>query len=182
MNKKKEGCSIHLSHVGTPLGRITLANTDSGLAYVCFPGREDVLSRWLKRNAPDACFIESSNAGHTAEKQLIEYFEGRRKTFDLPLDMTGTVFQREVWNALIDIPYGKTLSYGEVAKIVKKPGSARAIGNAVARNPVSIVVPCHRVIGSDGSLVGFGGGMEAKKELLRLEGCALPGIGKQRRN
>ena len=105
-----------------------------------------------------------------AARQLHEYFTGERKAFDLPLSIKGTDFQQAVWNALMDVPYGETRTYGEIAKAIGKPKAARAVGMANNRNPVSIVIPCHRIIGADGSLTGYGGGLNAKEFLLKLEG------------
>ncbi len=105
--------------------------------------------------------------------QLAEYFEGRRHVFDLPLAMTGSAFQRRVWRALQEIPYGETASYGELARRIDVPSAARAVGVANGRNPIAVIVPCHRVIGADGSLTGFGGGLERKRLLLELEAGAL---------
>ena len=102
--------------------------------------------------------------------QLSEYFRGERKDFDVPLDSQGTPFQKIVWDALTEIPFGATISYRQLAERVGKPTSFRAVAQAVGANPIAIVVPCHRVIGSDGSLTGFAGGLEAKKTLLTLEG------------
>ena len=102
-------------------------------------------------------------------EQLAEYFDGRRRAFDLPLVMAGSAFQQRVWRALQDIPYGETISYGELARRVGVPSAARAVGVANHHNPVSIVIPCHRVIGADGSLTGYGGGLERKRLLLDLE-------------
>ncbi len=104
-----------------------------------------------------------------AHGQLIEYFAGKRKVFDLPIHLEGTVFQQKVWAALQTIPYGETRTYGEIAKQVGNPKASRAVGRANHKNPVMIVVPCHRVIGSNGSLVGFGGGLDMKEYLLKLE-------------
>jgi methylated-DNA-[protein]-cysteine S-methyltransferase len=101
--------------------------------------------------------------------QLEEYFEGRRTSFDVPLAMGGTAFQRLVWSALLKIPYGETTSYGELARRVGQPGAARAVGLANAGNPIAVIVPCHRVIGANGKLTGYGGGMENKRILLDLE-------------
>jgi methylated-DNA-[protein]-cysteine S-methyltransferase len=111
--------------------------------------------------------------------QLTEYFAGARRTFDMPLVMDGTPFQRRVWRALQDIPYGETISYGELARRIGQPSAVRAVGLANGRNPIPVIVPCHRVIGADGTLTGYGGGLERKRLLLDLEhGCAgLPGIG-----
>jgi methylated-DNA-[protein]-cysteine S-methyltransferase len=101
--------------------------------------------------------------------QLEEYFGGRRETFDVPLRMHGTLFERRVWSALREIPYGETTSYGELASRIGQPTGARAVGLANGRNPVAVIVPCHRVIGADGSLTGYGGGLERKRILLELE-------------
>jgi methylated-DNA-[protein]-cysteine S-methyltransferase len=106
--------------------------------------------------------------------QIEEYFEAKRTTFDLPLVLEGTPFQQGVWAALRAIPYGTTISYGELAARVGRPRASRAVGLANGRNPISVIVPCHRVIGADGSLTGYGGGLERKRLLLGLEGVALP--------
>jgi methylated-DNA-[protein]-cysteine S-methyltransferase len=116
------------------------------------------------------------DAERTAEvrRQLEEYFAGRRQTFDLPLAPEGTPFEKTVWEELRRIPFGETRSYAEVARAIGRPGAARAVGRANGANPIPVVVPCHRVIGADGSLTGFGGGLDAKARLLELEGLALP--------
>jgi methylated-DNA-[protein]-cysteine S-methyltransferase len=107
--------------------------------------------------------------------QLSEYFAGRRHSFELPLDLQcGTAFQQDVWRALLAIPAGGTTSYGAISRSIGKPQAMRAVGAAIGRNPVSIVVPCHRVVGSDGSLTGYAGGMERKTALLQLEGAVAP--------
>lgn len=108
-----------------------------------------------------------------ANRQLMEYFKKQRKIFDLPLHPSGTEFQKRVWNALREIPYGSTCTYGELAGHIGQPGAARAVGGANNKNPIMIMIPCHRVIGADGSLVGFGGGLENKKYLLDLEESLL---------
>src|SRR5882757_60449 len=115
---------------------------------------------------------EDANAGPLPEaaRQLEEYFAGTRRDFDLPLRLQGTQFQQRVWRALTEIPYGATLSYGELAKRIGNPNASRAVGLANGRNPISIVVPCHRVIGASGKLVGYGGGLSRKEILLALEG------------
>jgi methylated-DNA-[protein]-cysteine S-methyltransferase len=118
------------------------------------------LSSWQEK--PEA-FIE-------IRQQLDAYFAGKRKTFDIPLSLKGTVFQLEVWKALQELPYGSTISYGALAKRIGRPRAVRALGAAVGRNPVSILVPCHRVVGSDGSLTGYAGGVERKEWLLHREG------------
>jgi len=108
-----------------------------------------------------------------ARRQLDEYFAGRRKAFTLPLDPAGTPFQRAVWKALTEIPYGETVSYSQVAARIDRPSAVRAVGAANGQNPIPIVIPCHRVIGADGRLVGFGGGLNLKQYLLGLEQGAL---------
>ena len=103
------------------------------------------------------------------KRQLEEYFAGERTTFDVPLAPEGAPFEREVWRALEEIPYGETVSYGEIARRVGQPTAARAVGTANGRNPIAVIVPCHRVIGANGSLTGYGGGLERKRLLLELE-------------
>jgi methylated-DNA-[protein]-cysteine S-methyltransferase len=125
-----------------------------------------------QRHRPAEPTFGSPGAGEVferAEAQLAEYFAGRRRVFDLPLALRGTPFQRAVWTALLDIPYGETASYGELAQLLGKPAASRAVGLANGKNPVSIIVPCHRVIGSTGSLTGYGGGLERKRYLLDFE-------------
>jgi len=116
---------------------------------------------------------EDDGAFADARGQLDEYFDGRRTDFDLPLAMEGSSFQRRVWRALQDIPYGETISYGEQARRLGPPATPRNVGATNGRNPISIIVPCHRVVGSDGSLTGYGGGLERKRLLLDLEAGAL---------
>lgn len=122
------------------------------------------------RRLLDADFAEgSSPVLERAAIQLDEYFAGKRQTFDLPLLFAGTDFQKKVWNALLEIPYGKTISYGEMARLIGMPKAVRAVANANGANAISIFAACHRVIGSDGSLTGYGGGLDAKEYLLKLE-------------
>jgi methylated-DNA-[protein]-cysteine S-methyltransferase len=104
------------------------------------------------------------------KKQLKEYFKRQRKSFDIPMDPQGTEFQKEVWEALKEIPYGTTLSYGQIAKNIGRPNASRAVGGAIGKNPISIFIPCHRVIGSNGKLTGFAGGISTKATLLKIEG------------
>ena len=112
---------------------------------------------------------EEASLIREAFSQIESYLSGNLKKFDLPLEMHGTDFQKQVWNALLSIPYGSTASYKDVALAIGNPGSVRAVGMANNKNPIAIIVPCHRVIGSDGSLVGYGGGIELKRRLLELE-------------
>jgi len=109
-----------------------------------------------------------------ARAQLAQYFAGERTSFDLPMQLDGSVFQRTVWHALTEIPYGQTISYGELARRIGRPDLARAVGTANGQNPIAVIVPCHRVIGSDGKLVGYGGGLENKRLLLDLEQGRVP--------
>lgn len=149
----------------SPVGDLTLIASDRGLRAILWPGDKPGRVRFDETLAEDA----SNPYLRKASDQLDEYFSGRRRRFDLPLDLVGTDFQVAVWTALSDIPYGETTSYGELADQLGRPQAARAIGAAVGRNPVSVVVPCHRVVGKDGSLTGFAGGLDAKVRLLELE-------------
>ena len=156
--------SLVYKWVDSPVGRLKLVATDEGLAGILWatdrPGRVR-----LK--------IDAEDAGHPvlaeAERQLAEYFDGRRRTFTLKLDFAGTAFQRKVWHALLTIPFGETRSYAQIAKQIGSPAASRAVGAANGRNPISIVAPCHRVIGAGGQLTGFAGGLDAKAYLLALE-------------
>ena len=153
---------MYYCYYETPIGELLLAGDDDGLAMIGFPKgsmRRDPESDWIYNEKPLA----------SACKQLGEYFSGKRKSFDLPLQFDGTEFQVSVLKALQDIPYGETVSYGEIARRIGKPKAVRAVGAANGRNPLPIVVPCHRVIGSSGDLTGFGGGLDTKEALLRLE-------------
>jgi methylated-DNA-[protein]-cysteine S-methyltransferase len=150
--------------IASPVGRLKLVATDDGLAAVLW---EHDSPRRVRLN------VDREDPVHPvlveAERQLAEYFAGQRQAFTLKLDVTGTPFQRKVWNALLTIPFGETRSYGEIAAQVGSPEARRAVGAANGRNPVSIVAPCHRVIGASGQLTGFAGGLEAKALLLTLE-------------
>jgi methylated-DNA-[protein]-cysteine S-methyltransferase len=148
--------------IDSPIGPLQLVAVDEGLSHIHFGGSHD-------------SGIASGNDGvlSRAKAQLEEYFSGLRKTFDLPLAASGTAFQQAVWQGLQDIPWGETRSYAELARGIDRPRAVRAVGAANGRNPLPIVVPCHRVIGSDGSLTGFAGGLERKRVLLELEGIAV---------
>jgi len=120
-------------------------------------------------NTPNGYTKQETPLIKKAARQFSEYFDGKRKSFDLPLSLQGTDFQKKVWKALKNIPYGKTISYGEIAAKIGNPKACRAVGLANNRNPISIIIPCHRVIGHNGSLTGYGGGLELKQQLLDLE-------------
>lgn len=151
----------------SPVGILTLIASNDGLAAILWENDKP-------RRVP--LTVVAENATHPilleAERQLEEYFAGRRKIFDLALDVSGTEFQKKVWRALLAIPYGETRTYAEIAREIGHPTAVRAVGAANGRNPLSIVAPCHRVIGSTGALTGFAGGLAVKAQLLRLEGVA----------
>ena len=162
---------VHVARVDTPIGSLRLASTERGLAYVELPhasGRG--LDGWLKRRAGDAAPTDGYAPNQRAIAQILEYLEGKRVDFDLPLDLRGTPFQLGVWEALREIPYGETRSYVEIARAIGRPRAVRAVGAANGANPCSLVVPCHRVIASDGSLAGYAGGESLKARLLAMEG------------
>ena len=148
----------------SPVGKLKLVASDAGLAAILW--ENDPPSR-VRLN------ILAENHHHPvllqAERQLSEYFAGQRTSFDLPLDFAGTEFQQKVWKVLLEIPFGETRTYGQIARQLGKPNAMRAVGAANGRNPISIVAPCHRVIGADGGLTGFAGGLRVKEYLLGME-------------
>lgn len=151
-----------------PLGAMTLAATPRGLSGVWFDGQRHGPDTSPWRRDPDQPVLRQ------AIEQLTQYFAGHRQHFELPLDLSmGTPFQQQVWQALLGIEPGATTSYGSLSAAIGKPAAVRALGAAVGRNPVSVVVPCHRVLGTDGSLTGYAGGLERKTALLSLEGATL---------
>ena len=150
----------------SPLGPILLARTERGLAGAWFAGQKHHPGTLAAPERPDDPLL----AG--AADQLRAYFAGGAAAFDLPLDLQGTPFQRTVWQALLAIGPGRTSSYGAIATSIGSASAVRAVGGAVGRNPVSVIVPCHRVIGRDGALTGYAGGVERKRALLALEGSA----------
>jgi O-6-methylguanine DNA methyltransferase len=169
---------VHTTWVEAPIGALRIASTQQGLAYVELPhasGRG--LDGWLRRRAPDARCEEGDRLNREAVTQILEYLEGRRTEFELPLDLRGTPFQRRVWEKLLEIPYGETRSYQDIARAVRRPRALRAVGNANGANPVSLVVPCHRVVASGGKLGGYGGGLELKARLLAMERAHHPAQG-----
>ena len=149
--------------INTPLGKLLLARTAKGLAGVWFEGQKHHPEPLTIARRPDDALLR-----RTADL-LHDYFAGKDVVFDVPLDLQGTPFQRSVWMTLLAIPEGQTRTYGEIAKSLGSASAVRAVGGAVGRNPVSVIVPCHRVIGSDGSLTGYAGGVERKRALLELE-------------
>jgi len=151
------------SIIDSPVGRLYLAATDAGLTHLLFVDEMDI---------DPANFPGDGEAGRIVretERQLAEYFSGKRREFEIPLAPAGTEFQLATWKALQVISYGETISYGELARRIDRPRAVRAVGAANGANPISIIVPCHRVIGADGTLTGYGGGLHRKKRLLELE-------------
>lgn len=150
------------------IGKMTLYEADGGICGVDLEGKTvPAMQKKLFREAETEEM--KTDLLEEAEKELDEYFAGKRKKFELPLRIYGTEFQKRVWNTLLQIPYGGTLTYGEVAQIIGSPKACRAVGMANNQNPLMILVPCHRVVGAGGSLVGYGGGLDIKEKLLRLE-------------
>jgi methylated-DNA-[protein]-cysteine S-methyltransferase len=156
---------MHITTVQSPIGELTLASDGEALTGLYMADQ---------RHRPElpAADRDDDAVLAAAREQLAEYFAGQRHAFDLPLRPAGTPFQRAVWDALREIPYGETAGYGELARRLGRPGAARAVGLANGRNPIAIVVPCHRVIGAAGALTGYGGGLERKRYLLELERAA----------
>lgn len=169
----KFDASIVQTHFQSPLGPMVLAATTQGLAGLWFERQRHLPAQLLAESAGPG--VWPTDPEHPVLKltmqQLTEYFAGQRTLFDLPLDFAGgTAFQQSVWQALLAIPLGTTASYGQISSHIGKPAAVRAVGAAVGRNPVSIIVPCHRVMGADGSLTGYAGGLDRKTALLHLEG------------
>lgn len=154
------------TYYASPIGDLLLAGTEDTLAVIGFPSGKG-------RKQPEPDWVQNDRAFPEARQQLDEYFAGDRKKFDLKLAPSGTAFQLEVLDALCEIPYGETRSYQDLATGIGRPKAVRAVGAANGRNPLPIVIPCHRVIGADGSLTGFGGGLPTKQFLLELEGATF---------
>jgi methylated-DNA-[protein]-cysteine S-methyltransferase len=170
---------VHTAQLDSPIGPLRLASTRVGLAYVELPHASGCgLEGWLRRRLPDARRQEGFAPNRAAAAEILEYLEGKRTEFGIPLDLRGTEFQRRVWNALLEIPYGETRSYHTVARSIGRPRAVRAVGAANGANPVSLVVPCHRVIAADGRLGGYGGGLELKARLLAMERAHAPASGR----
>ena len=158
---------MNYSYLESPIGTLLIAGDADAIHEINFPKNGHA-------RKPQADWKESSRGPVSdALRQLREYFAGKRTEFDLPLSPKGTEFQRGVWRRLQEIPYGETISYGELAKRVGNPKASRAVGAANGQNPIPIVIPCHRVIGANGKLTGFGGGLPTKEKLLALEARQL---------
>jgi methylated-DNA-[protein]-cysteine S-methyltransferase len=163
-SKPQKFMNLSFKIIDSPIGKLKLVASDKGLAAILWEDDDPrrVRLKEVVENPTNAILIQT-------EKELEEYFSGTRSTFSVPLDTHGTEFQKNVWNALLKIPFGETRTYGQLAKELGHPKAMRAVGAANGRNPAAIVVPCHRVIGADGKLTGFAGGLEAKAHLLNLE-------------
>lgn len=151
--------------IATPIGKLTLVASAKGLCEINFGS--DKRAGTTSQSASQSEVVKRHL--DATERQLREYFDGKRKKFSLKLDLSGTAFQESAWRALATIPYGQTISYSQQAKRIRKPLAVRAVGSANGKNPVAIVLPCHRVISADGSLGGYGGGLNIKRKLLALE-------------
>jgi O-6-methylguanine DNA methyltransferase len=161
--------TLHFFRTPSPVGTLFLACSAKGLVRLEFDAR-------LQKLDPKTTQLKESRELLTPYlEQLAEYFAGQRRQFTIPLDLRGTVFQLKCWRALLDIPYGETRSYRDLAQAIGHPNAFRAVGMSNNRNPIAIVVPCHRVIAADGSLCGYGGGLDIKRKLLDLECAPLPG-------
>ncbi|MFZ0774331.1 MAG: methylated-DNA--[protein]-cysteine S-methyltransferase [Candidatus Sulfotelmatobacter sp.] len=173
--------TLYCTNMDSPIGPLFLAASSQGLVAVEFdarlPGQQSIRPnpRDLREGKKGFKFEDSSRAMRPYLNELEEYFASKRRGFTFPLDLRGTDFQLACWRALLAIPYGETRTYAAIARAVGKPNAFRAVGMANNRNPIAIVVPCHRVIASDGTLCGYGGGLDVKRKLLELEG-ALTGV------
>jgi O-6-methylguanine DNA methyltransferase len=172
--------TLRSARIESPIGPLFLAASVNGLVALEFesrlPGQQSIRHNPEFNKRKNSFALE--DAPHTLlpyVKELEQYFAGKRREFTLPLDLRGTDFQRDCWLALQEIPYGETRTYADIARTVGKPTAFRAVGMANNRNPIAVIVPCHRVIASDGTLCGYGGGLDVKRKLLELEG-ALTGV------
>ena len=155
----------------TPVGRLFLACDEQGLRFVLFDDNDTALRQFGLES-----WEHRPEALADVTDQLRAYFSGQLQTFDVTLAGQGTEFQKSVWNALCDVPYGHTASYGDIARSIGRPTASRAVGMANGRNPISIIVPCHRIIGTSGKLVGYGGGLQRKQTLLKIEGHSVEAV------
>ena len=158
---------LSYTHIDSPVGSLLVAGNDDALHYLSFPNSPKAVEPRSDWHQTDAPFLE-------VRRQLTAYFDGELRQFDLPLFLAGTAFQKSVWRHLATIPFGETQSYGQLAATLERPKASRAVGAANGSNPLPIILPCHRVIGGNGSLTGFGGGLPTKEYLLRHEGVLTP--------
>ncbi len=170
--------TLYATRFASSIGELTVASSDQGLAYLALPranGRG--FAGWCKRYAADAVIVDDAERNRTAVEQVCEFLGGEREVFDLPLDLRATSFQLDVYGVVAEIPYGECLSYGEVARRVGRAAAVRAVGAANGANPIPLVVPCHRVVASNGHLQGYAGGLELKRRLLSTESSSHPAQG-----
>ncbi|HEX7735318.1 MAG TPA: methylated-DNA--[protein]-cysteine S-methyltransferase [Ktedonobacteraceae bacterium] len=170
--------TLYVSSIASARGICTVIATEKGVCWTGTPGTERTAGlAWMERRLPIAGVVETEAVEplQRAMEQLRHYFAGEPVQFSCPLDLRGTAFQVSVWEELYRIPYGQTRSYAQIASAIGRPQAVRAVGAANGANPVAVIVPCHRVIGSDGTLTGYGGGLPMKQWLLALEGATLPG-------
>ena len=162
--------TLFYTKTNTPFGQLIVVSSNKGVVRVTLPiesGRDRLDE--IKHEFPGSEFREDAQKNREAVRQLKEYFSGTRTSFDLPLDLQGTDFQKKVWKAMLKVPYGRTRSYGQIARDIGNPKACRAVGSSCGKNNITIVIPCHRIIGSSGSMTGFGGGIPLKVKLLNLE-------------
>ena len=160
--------TLHSTTLQSPVGSLTVVASDAGLRAILWP-----VEKPGRVSFEENVVVGSHEVLDATIEQLTAYFDGERTDFDLPLDMVGTDFQQAVWRGLLEIPWGQTHSYGELATALGKPSASRAVGSATGRNPISVVVPCHRLVASSGKLTGFAGGLDAKRWLLDHESSKL---------
>ncbi|MGC2195099.1 MAG: methylated-DNA--[protein]-cysteine S-methyltransferase [Terriglobales bacterium] len=158
--------TLYYSQMESPIGALNVAVSEKGLVALEFDR-----GLFPPAKSKGLLWVESAAKTKTFRRELDEYFAGKRREFAFPLDLRGTAFQLQCWRALVAIPYGETRTYADIARAVGKPQAFRAVGMANNRNPIAIIVPCHRVIASDGTLCGYGGGLDVKRKLLELEGA-----------
>ncbi len=178
MGSVKRGATTRLftGELDTPIGRLQLATSVRGLCFVGLPHASGAgFPGFAARHYPGVSREHAFAPLRAAARQLLEYLEGKRRAFDLALDCRGTAFQRLVWTALREIPYGETCSYGELARRLNRPSAARAVGAANGANPLALVIPCHRVVTASGGIGGYAGGVPLKKRLLAMERAELGG-------
>lgn len=169
---------IHWADVDSPVGSLKVASSSVGLAYVELPHANGRGFRgWMKSYAAESATRQCLESNRAAIQQLLEFLEGKRQAFDLPLDLRATEFQRSVYEQLQKIPYGESRSYGEIARCLGRPKAHRAVGAANGANPIPLVIPCHRVVASNGQLQGYAGGLELKRNLLAMESASRPAQG-----
>lgn len=160
---------LSYTHIDSPVGSLLVAGDDDALHYLCFPSSPNAITPRSDWHQTDEPFLE-------VRRQLTAYFNGELRQFNLPLSLAGTAFQKSVWRHLATIPFGETPTYGQLAASLERPKASRAVGAANGANPLAIILPCHRVIGANGSLTGFGGGLPTKHFLLSHEGALTPSL------